>query len=74
MAGRRAAAARDAVGVVDAAACEQALRLLLAGAARRCGGDTAAVRRMVAEARPYLSRGSGLANDFDRLEKSLPRK
>ena len=61
--------------VVDAAACEQALRLLLAGARQALrGGDIVAARRMVAEARPYLSRGSGLADDFDRLEKALPRK
>ncbi len=61
--------------VVDAAGCERALRLLLTGARQALrDGNSAAARRLVGEARPYLSRGSKLAEEFDRLEKSLPRK
>ena len=61
--------------VVDAAACERALRLLLTGTRQAAqGGNAAAALRMIVEARPYLSRGSRLAEEFDQLEKSLPRK
>jgi HEAT repeat protein len=61
--------------VVDAAGCEHALRLLLTCARQaQQAGNTAAARRLIGEARPYLSRGSKLAEEFDRLEMSLPRK
>jgi HEAT repeat protein len=61
--------------VVDAAGCERALRLLLTCTRQaQHAGNSDAARRLVGEARPYLSRGSKLAEEFEQLEKSLPRK